>query len=463
MTRDPLAALDTALAKWPLGPIAIALSGGLDSTALLHALASLAAARARGLRAIHVDHAIHPDSARWAESAARYAASLDVPCTQLRVDVPRDSDLGLEGAARAARYAAIGAALAPREILVTAHHADDQAETLLLRLLRGAGVAGLAAMAPFGAFPREWSGGATASAIARPWLDVPRDAIRAYAERHALAWIEDPSNDALAHDRNFLRAEVMPRLRARWPHAERALARSAALAREAGAVVAQRVAQELELATGSDAATLRVNALAALEPFLRFELVRAWIARLGLPSPPASVLDALDTLLAAKVDATPMLRWRGVELRRYRGLVHAMAPLVAVDRAWGGEWHAEAIELPCGLGTLVRARRSADERHWVPAFAGMTPIKNGGVGAGYEDGGEWPMLRVGFRQGGERIAIAASRPTRELRLVLQELGVPPWQRERIPLVHDAQGLVAIGDLLVAERFEGRLRWIRPDR
>ena len=427
--------LSRALAAWPDGPLCVAFSGGVDSTALLHALAANRDARARGMRCVHVDHGLHAQSTAWAAQASRFAASLGVRCDVAPVQVDRDSGTGLEAAARHARYAAFEAALQPGEILVTAHHADDQAETLLLRLMRGSGVEGLASMQSIRPFAQGW--------LARPWLAVPRDEIRAYASAHALAWIDDPSNDNASHDRNFVRSRVLPALRERWPHAEASLARSAGLLREAARVVADETRRELAMAQGLDPATVSVDALRKLEPFVRNEVVRAWIASLGLPAPTAVALDELGTLLDAREDATPIVAWRGAELRRYRDLAYAMATLPVVDGSWRVEWDgASGLELPFGLGAL-------SVRESVGASAPPTVIPTVAR-----------KLTVSFRRGGERMRVRASGPNRAVKDLLQELGVPPWLRDRVPLVRDAEGVVALGDLIVAERFRGRLHWVR---
>ena len=487
MATNPEDALAKALSAWPQGPVCLALSGGLDSTVLAHALAASREARARGLRCIHVDHGLHPDSAAWATHCESFAARIEIPFEAIRVTVPRDSRSGLEGAARRARYDALAARLRDGEILVTAHHADDQAETLLLRLLRGAGIGGVAAMRAVRPFSQ--------GLLARPWLHVARAMIRDYANRHGLRWIDDPSNDAIVHDRNYLRASVMPMLEARWPHAGRSLARSAHLIAEAAAVVERVVAQELALAQGPDAATLSVDAFRSLDGFMRGEVLRAWLASLELPSPPASIHGELDSLLDAREDAEPRLAWPGAELRRYRDLVHAMAPLAPM-MPWSSAWDGVApLELPAGLGTLEVVANDGGtpttptessfprKRESIEAFAAHAKMDsrcrgNDGVRGDPAPVGVAPAstvataqcpdqlrlgLRVTFRTGGERMALAASRPTRVVRDLLQELGIPPWQRNRLPFVFDESGLVALADVLVAERFPGRIRWNRPER
>ncbi|HEY4528819.1 MAG TPA: tRNA lysidine(34) synthetase TilS, partial [Luteimonas sp.] len=217
-------ALSDALFDVPCGDgtagIVVALSGGLDSTVLLHRLAARPELRRRGLRAIHVHHGLHADADAWAGHCGQACAALGVPLRVLRVAVPRDSGFGPEGAARSARQAAFADALDADEVLALAHHLDDQAETFLLRALRASGPDGLAAMRPWRRFGPGW--------MWRPLLQQPRARIEAWARAHGLAWIEDPANADPAHARSLLRHRVMPLLRSHWPGADAAFARSAA-------------------------------------------------------------------------------------------------------------------------------------------------------------------------------------------------------------------------------------------
>ncbi len=251
----------TALRDAPDAPLLVGLSGGLDSTVLLHALAADAAVRARGLRAIHVRHDLQPAAAAWAQHCVEFCAAMQVALQVVPVHVRLGSGLGLEGAAREARHAAFAAALAPAEVLVLAHHRDDQAETVLLRLLRASGSGGLAAMRGSRLFAqgRLW----------RPLLELPRAALLGYAQAHELRWIDDPSNADAAFDRNFLRHRVLPVLRTRWPGADAALARSAALLAEDAALLAEEAQARLQLARTADPHTLSVPALCALSPAWR--------------------------------------------------------------------------------------------------------------------------------------------------------------------------------------------------
>jgi tRNA(Ile)-lysidine synthase len=206
-----IATLQRHLAQAPAGPIAVAFSGGMDSSVLLHALAQIPAARARGLRAIHVDHGLHVDSRRWSAHCEAFAHALDVPLVVHAVSVERKTGSGLEDAARTARFGAFARLLLPGEILALAQHRDDQAETILLKLLRGAGPEGLGGMRTL----RQFAHGN----LWRPLLEMSRHTLIEYARQHDLRWIEDPSNADTRLRRNFLRREILPRLSEHWPGA----------------------------------------------------------------------------------------------------------------------------------------------------------------------------------------------------------------------------------------------------
>ena len=217
-----LAAIDPG---WREGGACVALSGGLDSSVLLHAMAELARAQSFRLRAVHVDHGLQADSGAWAQACREACAAAGIPLQviSLRLQAPRGASL--EAAAREARYAALAGELAPDERLLTAHHRDDQLETVLIQLLRGAGVAGLAAMPARARLGPGWQ--------LRPLLDVDRAELRDFADRHGLTWCEDPMNEALRFDRGWLRARVLPAIRERWPSAATTVARSASHLAEA--------------------------------------------------------------------------------------------------------------------------------------------------------------------------------------------------------------------------------------
>lgn len=395
------------------GPLLLAYSGGLDSTVLLHRLAADPAIRARGLRALHVDHGLHPQSGAWAEACAANCDRLGIPLQVRRIAVVERGE-GLEAAARAARHAAFAEVLAPGELLLTAHHRDDQAETVLLRLLRGAGD-GLAAMRPLRPFAAGW--------LWRPLLDLSRDQLQAYAREHALHWLEDPSNESDRHDRNFLRHHLIPRLAERWPQAGAALARSAALLATQADLLAGEDRRRLARVQGLDPATLSLPALMAEPEAWRARLLRAWTAGLGLPPLHGGAPATIEgELLPAAPDAEARYGWAGAVIQRWRDLLHAGTDEAPLPADWQASWDGTApLALPTGDTLAVS-----------PFTAFDLP------------------LRVHARQGGERLRLPGRDHHTMLKHALQDLGVPPWERRRLPLLSHSDGtLLAAGDLVVS--------------
>ena len=414
--------------------VAVAFSGGLDSTVLLHRLSALPAIRGRGLRALHVHHGLHDDADAWASHCEAACAALGVPLRVLRVDVARDSGLGLEAAARTARHQAFAGALGAGEVLTLAHHLDDQAETFLMRALRASGPDGLAAMRPWRRFASGW--------MWRPLLAQPRAALEAWARANGLDWIEDPANADPAHARNLLRHQVLPLLRQRWPEASAALARSAALCAEAADLMADADAAALDalLEDGVPDAgdRLPIAALAALPAARRARLLRAWTARLGLPPLPAAGVAGLDAMLGARADGAASFRWAGAQIRAWRGHLHAVPDAPPLPAAWSQPWDGRAPLALSGGGQLLLEGAEAFD----------TP------------------LLAHPRRGGERMRLPGRRHSHALKHLLQDSGCPPWQRARMPLLSDAEGrLLAAGDLLVSATLDdwlrargARLRW-----
>lgn len=406
--------LDASLGTLPDAPLLVAYSGGLDSSVLLHLLAHTSAARERGLRALHVDHGLSESSEQWGQHCRAFADALDVEILVRIIDVVRIPGLGLEAAARRARYTEIESLLAPGEIVALAHHRDDQAETVLLKLLRGAGPEGIGAMRPV----RRLGPGLAW----RPLLDLPHAALREYAEQHRLEWVTDPSNADPTLDRNFLRMQVIPRIAQRWPEAESSIAQSAAWARAAADFIDSQAMRALVRIRGADPATLLYREWLELPVALRDPVLRRWLRALNLPEPTQyQAAELVRQLGEAGEDRQPCVRWPGTEVRRYRELLHALAPLQFPPFDWAAELDGSAIVLPAGLGTLRLIG------------SGSAKLKR-------------PLL-VRFRLGGESLRLACGARTRELRDLFQEAGIPPWQRARIPLVFDTDGrLLAVADL-----------------
>ena len=289
----------------------VALSGGLDSSVLLAALARV---RARPLRAIHVDHGLHPDAALWSAHSVALAARCGVACEVVRVNANAVRGESPEAAARVARYAALAGRLSPGEALLTAHHGDDQLETVLLQWLRGGGLRAVAGMRPVAPFADGWR--------VRPLLGFTRIEVEDWARGQGLEWLEDPSNADPRFDRNFLRREVLPVLRSRWPAAARTVGRVAAQAAEALDLEATLAADDLAGLTVGD--TLLLARLEHLPPSRQRLALRAWLRGRGIDPPPAATLESLRRdMLAAAPERIPETRWPGAVVRRYRGRLHA--------------------------------------------------------------------------------------------------------------------------------------------
>jgi tRNA(Ile)-lysidine synthase len=409
------AVLDGWASLHPPSRITVAFSGGLDSTVLLATLCRLGLSIP--VRAAYVDHGIHAASGEWSAHCAGVAAALGVEFAGVRVDVDRASGEGLEAAAREARYGALRELLDSREWLLTAHHADDQLETLLLRMLRGTGVRGLRGIIGFGEFGAGWLG--------RPLLRFTRQELRAEADARALVWLEDPSNAELQHDRNYLRLSVLPALRARWPTAAQHAERLAEQANDAERLL-ESVAAEDARALAAPWHVPRA-VLAALEPARQRNLLRYLLRATGLEAPSARKLDELRrSLLDSHAESRARVRWPRGEGRVYREALHLLGPLpppsppgyaarIAADAAWIG---------PEGRVTLAPARDGA------------------GLPQSWLERG----LTMRFRSGGERFRPRGRDHHHSLKHLFQETGVVPWMRDRVPLIFCGDELAAIGDL-----------------
>lgn len=420
--------LDAALDEQ--GPLAlvVAYSGGPDSTALLHALATHSPRPA--MRALHVDHGLHAESGSWAMHSRRFCESLDVPFESLRVTVDLSRGEGMEAAARRARRGAFMAQLRAGERLVLAHHRDDQVETVLLKLLRGAGPEGLGGMRerrPLGA-GEQW----------RPLLDLPREALLAHVALHGLDTVHDPSNDDPRVARAFLRSTVMPALGELWPQASRSIVHSALLCRDAADALRDAWAPALAALRARDG-SLDAPGWLTLPAALRWPVLDQWLHEAGLQAPTSGQREALERQVRdAAADRLPRMGWLDTEVRVWRGRLWALARSAPFDDQWEAPWRGEALDLPGG-GVLSLG----DAR--LPR-----------------------ALTVRYRRGGETLRPAGDRHTRELRDLFQRGGVPPWDRPCMPLVVDGDGRVmAVGDRWLsddaASLFDAagaRPRWLR---
>ncbi len=406
----------------PQAPLWLACSGGHDSTLLLHALSLLreAGELPNPLQVVHVHHGLHPDASLWADYVAHACRVRQIPYNLLMVDARAKGGEGPEAAAREARYGAIAGRLAPGDWLLTAQHADDQAETLLLRLLRGAGVRGLGAMRtqrPFGA-----------ATLLRPLLPYSRATLEAWSADQGLEWVEDPSNADPRYDRNRLRHQLLPTLQARWPAAVQSLCHSAAHCAEADRLHAELAALDVAPATLLD--PLELRCLAPLSDHRRRNLMRHWLLAQGAEPPPEARLATLLTqALEAGAGRRPLVQWGMWRVRRFAGRLYLHTQGDERPMSLSLTWDLQGrLELPSGLGHLV-----------------AEPSETEGVVPDVLDGG----VRVTLRQGGERYRPYAGGHSRPLKAWLQEQGVPPWERERLPLIYLGDELLQVGDRLLA--------------
>jgi tRNA(Ile)-lysidine synthase len=417
MSIDLQAQLRAALADVPDAPLCVAFSGGPDSTALLHALAQLPAARARGLRALHVDHRLQAQSTAWAEHCRAFCTTLDVSLTVLVVQVQRGRGDGLEAAAREARYAALAAELRAGECLVLAQHRDDQAETVLLKLLRGAGPEGLGGMRPLRMFGAGW--------LWRPLLSCSRQILLGYVDAAQLPVIEDPSNDDIRLARNFLRHRIMPQLLQQWPHAVSAIVHSAKLNRAAADALQARWLPELERLRDPANGSLDAAGWLALEPALRHPLLDHWLHTAGLHAPTTAQRQQIERQCQAQAGRVPHIRWRQTELRIWKGRLWAMPSQDTPPADWAVAWQGQEVTLPGGGSFSLQP----------PGARLPAPV----------------TLRL--RQGGERLKPMGAPYTRDVRDLFQQGAVPPWQRHTCPLIYEHGELLAVADRWASARGE----------
>ncbi len=449
--------------------ILIGLSGGVDSVVLLHLLHQLAARFSWRLSALHVHHGISPNADAWAKFCTGLCALYQIPLRIEHVDIAPLRGHGIEAAARKLRHAAFAAQAC--DFVALAHHADDQAETLLLQLLRGSGVKGAAAMplvrsaTVLSPSPLRGEEVAQPPVLLRPLLDMPRTVLLDYARQHDLCWIDDESNADDSYPRNFLRHRVLPLLEQRFPAYRDTLARSARHFAEAGELLDDLA--RLDAAQTIEGETLAVTALQALSQPRAKNLLRYFLHVRGAPMPQAVQLDDMlrqlcgarqdagvcvayggcDTLLhssrlrepppaapPAPEDSAPPYRGGYWQVRRYQGKVYALIAPDEFDRSLVLPWHGEAgLDWPA-LNIWLRFNQSQ------------------GLGVSLEKLKRAPVT-LRLRQGGETLRPETKTAKRTLKNLLQEHHVPPWQRDRLPLLYCGEELVCVPGVAIAAEYQ----------
>lgn len=401
----------------------VAYSGGLDSHVLLHILACLRENDPRlDIRAIHVHHGLSAHADRWSDHCLRTCQAMDIDCSVEKVKV-QSLGRSLEEAARESRYRVFRQRLPRQATLLLAHHRDDQAETVLLQLLRGAGTKGLAAMPQSTVFG--------AGTLIRPLLGQTRADLLAYARLHALDWIEDDSNADARFDRNYLRQNIMPLLAQRWPEMSATLARSAKHCAEADALLADLASEDQLSVLGTVPGTLSITALEKLNSYRQKNVLRYWLYNQQGKMPSSQILARIQQeVLHSRPEANPQLRCGKQVIRRYGGHLYALSMRSPPNRHWQANWNLRQTLILPGVGQL-----SAE------------PV----MGSGLMIPADQSVI-VRFRRGGERFHPLGRCGSHPLKKLLQEWQVPPWWRDRIPLIYVKDQLVAVVGYAIAAQY-----------
>lgn len=406
----------------------VAYSGGLDSTVLLHWLWQ----QNLPVHAIHINHQLQAQAVEWAEHCAQQCIAWQIPYTVQTVSAHKQSGESPEAAARAARYAAFAQLMSANSVLCTAHHQDDQAETLLLQLIRGAGVAGLAAMPGYTPF--------ATGHLWRPLLEKTRAELEQYAQQQQLTWIEDPSNQATDYDRNYLRHHIFPLLRARWPSVSATLARSAKHCAEAMQVLAEQAASDYQMVQVAET-SLAINRLMNLSRARQHQVVRYWLEQQNLPLPSTAQMAQLLRQLQSRQDAVPIVHWPGVRVQRYRDSLYATKwqsvkeDAIALSQLCLTWDLSQPLELPHNLGTLVATSQQ-------------------GAGLSKQRLAQAPIT-IRFRHGTLRCQPQGRAHSQTLKKLYQEYAIPPWQRNTLPLLFCGEELAAVIGHWICAPFAAR--------
>lgn len=391
----------------------VAYSGGCDSHALLYSLNSLRTELSSEIKAIHINHGLSALANEWEEHCRLICEQLNIPYTAIKVDASSKQsgkkNKSPEEAARHARYAEWKKLIKKDEVILLAHHQDDQAETVLLQLMRGSGVKGLAAMPAQQIFSQ--------GLLCRPMLGFLREEIQAYASKLNLNWIDDPSNFDTDFDRNFLRHEVVPLLESRWPALKKTLSRTATHTAEADHLLTELAEQDWLKVKSNE--QIKISSLIVLDKKRQRNVVRYWLASISKVTLPDTnhLQRILDEVLTAADDAVPEVIWRGGEVRRFQGLLYAQDKNRVPDNNLELNW--KNLEKPLVINST-----------------GLKLSASSSVGDGLSQSKlKSAEISLKFRQGGESCRPNGRGQTHQLKKLFQEWQVPPWLRASIPLIY----------------------------
>ena len=407
----------------------VALSGGVDSVVLLHLLHSLQKKHHFTLNATHVHHGLSQHADKWAKFCEKLCRDLSVPLDVHYIKLPQKKSLGIEGDARKLRYEKL--LQSKSDLIVLAHHADDQAETFLLQLIRGAGVKGLSSMAHFDDTRKLW----------RPLLNTSRSDIENYAKQHKLKWIEDESNQNIDFDRNFIRSKVLPILKNRFNHIIKVISRSTAHLAEAQNLLDDLAKLDLKsyLKSIKYKHILQVKCLNKLSLTRAKNVLRYWLEMNNQLMPSKDLLDELlKQVLHAKKDAALKIELsKDHEIRRYKDEIYLVKKNQQTNKNYEIVWNGEAeILLPNGLKLQLKKVKGRG--------ISLEKMKN-------------KKLMISNRKGGEFFKPDSKRPTKKIKQILQESDLPPWERESFPLIFISEKLASVPNLGVDIKFQTKLK------
>lgn len=372
--------------------------------------------------AIHINHGLQDIADDWQQFASEYCEKLDIEFNSVRLEAKPNQGDSIEAWARQQRYQVFQTLTQKQDMLLTGHHRDDQAETVLLQLFRGAGPEGLAAM-PFYTTRNGY-------AIARPLLNVQRRQIKDYAEQHSLDWIEDTSNQDTTFDRNYLRHRIMPELRKRWPQMDKTLQRVSSHQSEAVEILSDIAEEELGKISDDKKESIDLDRLVMYPETKQKLIIRHWIKYNGFSLPSEKVLhEIFNSLLNSEPDKQPLVHWSGCEVRRYINRLYIMLALTNVDPSTSLNWLLPQ-EISLSLGNL-----SAESKTGHGIRASLVADDT---------------VTVKYRSGGERLKPSGSACHRTLKNLYQEASVLPWMRDKIPLIYKEDDLICVPGLWTAD-------------
>jgi len=412
----------------------LAYSGGVDSQVLLHLL-SLSKLK---VKAIYIDHGLQRQSTDWANHCSQQCEQLTIPFQTIKVDASAARGESPEAAARSARYGALKKCMQNNDCLLTAQHQDDQTETILLQLLRGAGAAGLSGMPEIAEFGNGWH--------ARPLLDISQNQIMDYAKINNLSWVEDPSNQQVSYDRNYLRQTVMPELQQRWPSLNKTLSVFASQQAENAQLLNVLAEQDLSLSL-VDESRLNIIQLNKLDDARLRNVLRYWIKSINKAMPSRAVLEqVVQQIKKNSHDSAVLVSWANVEIRCFRDELFCLNKITH-DATQVYNWNViDELDLISIEKKLVLKKIKTDNKNPYALNESLLTQE----------------ITVRFRQGGEKIKPAGRNGSHDLKSLFQEASVPAWERDRIPLLFVDNELVAVVGYWIADSFSVKGEGVLPE-